>query len=377
MDSNAPRIYLSPPYLSGNEWNYLQEALRSNWIAPVGPFIERFEKEVCQVTNIQYSVALNSGTAAIHLGLQLLGVGVGDEVICPTLTFVATANPILYLGAKPIFVDSEPDTFNISPDNLRICLKDRLKQGKKPAAVIVVHLYGMPAKMDEIVSICAEYQVPILEDSAESLGALYNNQATGTFGKMGIYSFNGNKITTTSGGGMLVSNEPELINKACFLATQARDQASHYQHSAMGYNYRMSNLLAAIGCAQLEQLQGFIQKRRHIFETYHHQLANVNGFSFIQEAPNCFSTRWLTVLQIEPQLADTERVKLQTLLETHNIESRPVWKPLHLQPLFAGCEYYGEDIAERFFNRGLCLPSGSSLTDSDLERIITLIKESL
>ncbi len=381
MFTHTKRIYLSPPHMSGNEMTYIQDAFDTNWIAPLGPHVDAFEKELASYVGVNDAAAVSSGTAAIHLALRLLDVQAGDTVFCSSLTFVASANPIVYLGASPVFIDSEPETWNMSPQALERALYDAAQERKLPKAVIVVNLYGQSAKMDEILEICQAFDIPVIEDAAESLGSTYKGRASGSFGKFGIYSFNGNKIISTSGGGMLVSNEGEELNKARFLATQARDYAPHYQHSQTGYNYRMSNVLAGIGRAQLEVLEERVNARRAIFKRYVQELAHVPGIAFMPELPNTRSNRWLTVLTLDENEAGVSVEALLGALAEQNIEARPVWKPLHMQPLFEGVQFYphsdNEIISEQLFKRGLCLPSGSSLSEDEQMRVITCIKESL
>ena len=372
ISSSSPsrNILLSPPHIGENEQKFVQEAFASNWIAPAGPHIVAFEQEFCQVVGSGNAAALCSGTAALHLGLRLAGITKGDEVICSSLTFIATANPILYLGAKPIFIDSDRASWNMDPELLITTLRQRDRLGKRPKAVILVHLYGQSADIYPIKEICDHYEIPLIEDAAEALGATYKGVAPGTLGKFGIYSFNGNKIITTSGGGMLVSNDSELIDKARFLATQARDPAPYYQHSEMGYNYRLSNVLAGIGRGQLQVLSERVAARRRNFEIYQQALGNLPGVEFMPEASFGQSTRWLTCLTIDPDIFGSDRERVRLALAEQHIESRPVWKPLHLQPLFDGFESIGGQVAEDLFRYGLCLPSGSNLTDNDLERVI-------
>jgi pyridoxal phosphate-dependent aminotransferase EpsN len=369
--NKSPRIYLSPPHLSGLELAYIQQAFASNWVAPVGENLARFEQAVCNVTQAKYALALNAGTAAIHLGLRALGVGAGDIVICPSFTFIATANPILYLGATPIFIDSEAETWNISPEYLEKALIDCKQKNKLPKAIIVVHLYGQAAQMYEIQQIAQHYQIPILEDSAEALGSTYQGRALGTLGDIGIYSFNGNKIITTSAGGMLVTDSKEIYEKSLFRATQAKEKAPHYQHNELGYNYRLSNILAGIGCGQMEVLPERIRQRRSIYTLYQQFLANELAVTFLTEMPDSFSNRWLTcvLFRDEPQ-----REQVRLALSDENIEARPLWKPLHLQPLFQDFHYYGAQIAESLFEKGLCLPSGSQLQTEDIVRITEIVR---
>lgn len=373
------RIFLSPPHMSGNEMKYVQEAFQTNWIAPLGPNVDAFEKEIASYVGVNDAVAVSSGTAAIHLALSLLGVGKGDTVFCSTLTFVASANPILYQGAEPVFIDSEPDTWNMSPKALQRALQDAFVNGKLPKAVIVVNLYGQSAKMDEIVSLCDMYEVPVVEDAAESLGSYYKGKPSGTFGVIGIFSFNGNKIITTSGGGMLVTNDSNLAEKARFLATQARDKAIHYQHSQIGFNYRLSNILAGLGRGQLEVLKERVQARREVYGRYYKDLSIVNGIHFMPELADTISNRWLTAMLIYEKEAGIHAHEIIEALAKENIEARPVWKPLHLQPLFHDCKYFRhsetEDIAAYLFDKGVCLPSGSNLTPEDQSRIISCIKQ--
>ncbi|ARV62592.1 pyridoxal phosphate-dependent aminotransferase [Nostocales cyanobacterium HT-58-2] len=366
-------ILLSTPHIGDRELEFIKEAFDTNWIAPVGPHIDAFEQEFCEITGAGHAAAVSSGTAAIHLSLQLIGVKPGDEVFCSTLTFVATANPIIYLGAKPVFIDSDRTSWNMNPDLLREALEHRARIGKLPKAVVVVHLYGQSADINPILEACNQYEVPLIEDAAEALGATYKGRSPGTFGRIGIYSFNGNKIITTSGGGMLVSDEPELVAKARFLATQARDPAPHYQHSEIGYNYRLSNVLAGIGRGQLRVLNERVAVRRRNYEIYASALGNLPGIKFMPEATFGRATRWLTCLIVDPKAFGTNREQVRLALAKQQIETRPVWKPLHLQPVFAECECIGGEVAEDLFERGLCLPSGSNLTTQDLDRVIQAI----
>ncbi|WP_035564245.1 DegT/DnrJ/EryC1/StrS family aminotransferase [Hymenobacter sp. IS2118] len=377
------RLFLSPPHLGRHEINYVHKAIEDNWVAPAGPNLKGFEDDICAATGAAHCVALSSGTAAIHLGLILLGVGPGDEVLCPSFTFVATANPILYLGATPVFVDSEAETWNICPERLREAIVDRLARGKKLKALLLVHLYGMPAKLTEIMAIAAEFGLPVLEDAAEALGSTFNKQPLGSFGKVGVFSFNGNKILTTSGGGALVTTDAALAHKTRFLATQAKDDAPHYQHSEVGYNYRLSNVLAGIGRGQMGLLDERVKRRREIFAWYREHLAHLPGLTvaLAPEPTSSRSNRWLTTILLNapdpaapPQPAVTpETVRLQ--LETHNIESRPLWKPLHLQPLFQAAPMYGGAVCADLFARGLCLPSGTAMTDTELRRVAGALAE--
>ncbi|NOU65198.1 aminotransferase class I/II-fold pyridoxal phosphate-dependent enzyme [Paenibacillus sp. LMG 31461] len=381
MFTNKKRIYLSPPHMSGNEMAFIQEAFDTNWIAPLGPHVDAFEKEIASHVGLVDAAAVSSGTAAIHLALRLLNVAEGDTVFCSSLTFVASANPIVYLGATPVFIDSEPETWNMSPQALERAFYEAALNGKLPKAIIVVNLYGQSAKMDEIVALCKLFHVPIIEDAAESLGSTYKGRASGSFGKFGVYSFNGNKIISTSGGGMLVSNDVDGLNKARFLATQARDYALHYQHSQMGYNYRMSNILAGVGRAQLAVLEERVVARRVVFERYYHKLSHLPGIQFMPELPNTRSNRWLTALTVDAKEAGVSVETLIELLAEENIEARLVWKPLHMQPLFEGIAYYphsdNDNVSERLFQSGLCLPSGSSMTEEEQDRVITCIQKSI
>lgn len=370
----SARIYLSPPHLSGREQQLVAETFVSNWIAPLGPQVDAFEQECAAYVGAKHALALSSGTAALHLALLLLGIQPGDEVFVSTLTFSASVNPILYCGGRPVFIDSEPHSWNMDPALLAEALAHKAAVGKLPKAVIVVHLYGQTADMQPILELCQQYQVPVVEDAAEALGATYRGQAAGTMGYAGFYSFNGNKIITTSGGGMLISADKNFIDHARKLSTQARDQAPHYQHSEIGYNYRLSNVLAAIGRGQLELIEERVQARRRNFEFYHEALGHLPGLSFMPEAEWGRSNRWLTVLQIDPAEFGLDREQIRLALEAENIESRPVWKPMHLQPIFAPYEIFGGRVATALFNNGLCLPSGSSLTEADLTRITTHIR---
>lgn len=378
MANPQKRIYLSPPHMSGNEQKYINEAFETNWIAPLGPNVEAFEHELATYIGAKGALALSSGTSAIHLALRLLNVGKGDIVFVSTLTFIASANPILYLGAEPVFIDSEPTSWNMSPQALQNAFEDAKKKGKFPKAIIIVNLYGQSADMEPLMKIAHYYKVPIIEDAAESLGATYKGKLSGTFGKYGIFSYNGNKIITTSGGGMLISDELDAITKARFWATQARDPAPHYQHSEMGYNYRLSNILAGIGRGQLEVLEKRVKQKREVFERYYQALSNVEGLEFMPEASYGRSTRWLTTLTIDSKIIDIKPIDIINALARENIESRPVWKPLHLQPLFKGYQYYQYDdnnsISDILFENGICLPSGSNLSLEEQNRVIDIIK---
>lgn len=374
------KIWLSSPHLSGHEQKYVQEAFATNWIAPLGPNVDGFEQDLCKYVGIHHAAALSSGTAALHLALVMLGIGYGDVVLCQSFTFSASANPIVYQGATPVFVDSEPGTWNICPNALETALKReksdrRTAKGKKVKAVIAVHLYGMPAKMKEIVEICKRYEVPLIEDAAEALGSTYLGKKLGSFGLLNVLSFNGNKIITTSGGGALLSNDEHFIKKSRFLATQARDDAPHYQHSEIGYNYRLSNVCAGIGRGQMEVIDERVAQRRGNFDFYQHEFSTTEGITFQPEAKESFSNRWLSCLVIEPEkTGGITREDIRLKLAAHNIEARPLWKPMHLQPIFAKAPYYGGNVAEKLFQDGLCLPSGSNLTEEDLGRVVDVVK---
>ena len=372
------KIWLSSPHMGGAEQQFVKEAFDTNWVAPLGPNVSGFESDLeAYIGDDSYVAALSSGTAALHLALIILDVKPEDEVICQTFTFSASANPIKYLGAHPVFVDSEKDTWNICPIALEEAIKDRIAKGKKPKAIIAVHLYGMPCKMDEIMSISEKYQIPVLEDSAEALGSTYKGKKCGTFGHLAALSFNGNKIITTSGGGALVSKDTAEKHKAVFLATQARDQAPHYQHSEVGYNYRMSNICAGIGRGQMQVLDAHIALRRTMNDFYKNYFKDMEGVTVFSE-PNqdFFSNHWLSAIVIDPEKCNGKTsTDLRLFLDTHNIESRPLWKPMHLQPVFEGTPYYGTKVAEDLFDNGLCMPSGSNLTDSDRNRIITALND--
>jgi dTDP-4-amino-4,6-dideoxygalactose transaminase len=417
--SSKPKIYLSSPHLGSQEFEFVREAFATNWIAPLGPHVDGFEREFCERLNhpaedggrtadgggrtaALHAAALSSGTAALHLALKLVGLQRGDEVFCSSLTFSASANPIAYEGGQPVFIDCERASWNMDPVRLAEALEDRHKKGTLPRAVIVVHLYGQCADLDAIMALCERYGVAVIEDAAEALGAIYfsseqvskeetertANQGSvssvsswarktlspGTLGKLGIFSFNGNKIITTSGGGMLVSPDEALIKKARFLATQARDPAPHYQHSEIGYNYRLSNVLAGIGRGQLQVLADRVNARRANCVFYEKAFADLPGISFMPEAPWNRCTRWLTCILVDPAAFGADREAIRLALEAENIEARPVWKPMHLQPVFAGCDRFGGEVAEDLFNRGLCLPSGSNLTEADLARVVEVVR---
>lgn len=370
-----PKIWLSSPHMGGQELKYIHEAFDTNWIAPLGPNVDGFEKDITVYLQEGHASALSSGTAALHLALILAGVGPGDEVICQSMTFSASANPIAYLGAIPVFIDSEPGSWNMCPNALEDAIKERITKGKKPKAILPVHLYGMPADMVAINQIAERYEIPVIEDAAEALGSDINGKRCGTWGMLAALSFNGNKIITTSGGGALTGHDEHLISKSRFLATQARDPAPHYQHSEIGYNYRMSNITAGIGRGQMEVLDQRVNQRRHNFHHYKNAFEGIEAISFQEEPEGCFSNRWLTTLIIDPSKGSCKtREDIRTRLEAFNIETRPLWKPMHLQPVFAGAPYYGGNVAEALFQDGLCLPSGSNLTTENLDFVVDNIK---
>lgn len=402
MKNSEPRIYLSSPHMGGDELNYIQEAFDTNWIAPLGANVDGFEKDLQAYTGRGHAAVVTSGTAAIHLALILCGVEPGDEVVCQSLTFTASANPIRYLGANPVFIDSEAETWNMDPDLLEQAILDRMERkensdNNKPKAIILVHLYGMPAKVDQILEIAAKYGIPVIEDAAEALGSSVKGKMCGTFGRLSALSFNGNKIITTSGGGALLGDEKDLMTKARFLSTQARDDAPHYQHSELGYNYRMSNIVAGIGRGQMRVIDDRVSVRRSNHDYYFRELngtwlntktdhpirdlgMNVkdssSGIYFLQEPDNCFSNRWLSTILVNPnETGGITRDNIRLALKDENIESRPLWKPMHLQPLYKDFPYYGRGISDKVFKYGLCLPSGSNLTDEDRLRIVSAIKE--
>jgi pyridoxal phosphate-dependent aminotransferase EpsN len=363
--------------MSGKEKEYIEEAFTSNWIAPLGPQVDAFENEMADYIGCR-TLAVSSGTAALHLALRLLGVGRGDIVFCSSLTFIGSVNPVLYLGAEPVFIDSEPKSWNMSPAALEKAFNWAKSAGRMPKAVIIVDLYGQSADYEPLLKICQEYEVPVVEDAAEALGASYNGKACGTMGRYGVFSFNGNKIITTSGGGMLAANDEEALKKALFWATQARDPAPWYQHSEMGYNYRMSNIAAAIGRGQLQVLDDRVNAHRVIFERYNEALGNIPGVGFMPEPGYSRSNRWLTVMTLDAEICEVEPMQIINALADENIESRPLWKPMHMQPLFAGCRYFthgdGESIGDKLFASGLCLPSGSSMAEEEQQRVIELVK---
>ena len=373
---NNSKIWLSSPHMGGNEQKFVKEAFDTNWVAPLGPNVTSFEQDLETYIGAKSFVgALSSGTAALHLGLILLNVKAGDEVLCQSFTFSASANPIVYLGATPVFIDSEKDTWNICPNALEEAIKDRILKGKKPKVIIAVHLYGMPFKVDQIRAISNKYEIPILEDSAEALGSTYKGRKCGTFGDIGVLSFNGNKIITTSGGGAIVTKSLELKNKAIFLATQARDNAPHYQHSQIGYNYRMSNICAGIGRGQMEVLDSHIEKRREMHQFYVDIFKDKEGIEVFSEINlDYFSNHWLSSITINPKKnKNKSREDLRLLLDSNAIESRPLWKPMHLQPIFKDAPYYGGTVCEELFEYGLCLPSGSNLVTEEKDRIKKII----
>ena len=368
------KIWLSPPHIGELERQLVKEVFDSNWIAPAGPHIDSFEIALAKLSNNFNIAALSSGTAAIHLALILAGVQSGDDVICSSFTFSASANPIKYLGANPIFIDSEKESWNMCPQLLNEAINDRIKNNRKPKAIVLVHLYGMPAQINEIISIANKFEIPVIEDAAEALGSKFQNQQLGTFANFGVYSFNGNKIITTSGGGALVCRDNKYVAKAKFLATQARDTAHHYQHSTIGYNYRMSNVCAAIGLGQLESLSFKVSRKREIFNFYKRELAAIQEISFLEESDECFSNYWLTTIILDKK-STIDRMQMRFHLEKDNIESRPLWKPMHLQPIFKDCVSYTNGVSEDLFNRGLCLPSGVGMNDEDLKRVVAKIKQ--
>ncbi|MHA6727092.1 DegT/DnrJ/EryC1/StrS family aminotransferase [Chryseobacterium sp. A301] len=369
------KIWLSSPHMGGNELKYIHEAFDANWVAPLGPNVNGFEEDIEKYLKADIKVAaLSAGTAALHLALIECGVKAGDEVICQSMTFSASANPIAYQGALPVFVDSEPETWNICPIALETAIKDRIANGKTPKAIIAVHLYGMPFKVDEVMAVSKKYNVPVIEDAAEALGSTYKGIACGTFGRFGVLSFNGNKIITTSGGGALVCHSKEDKDQAVFLSTQARDQAPHYQHSQIGYNYRMSNISAGIGRGQMEVLDDRVEARRRMNEFYQDLLQDVEGITVFNEpSEDYFSNHWLSAIVVDEATAGFNREDLRLALEKDNIESRPLWKPMHLQPVFQSSPYYGASVAEDLFSNGLCLPSGSNLSNDDRKRIKNVI----
>lgn len=385
LSRSDKRILLSYPHMSGDELRLVKDAFESNWIAPLGPHVDAFEKETAAYAGVKSALALSSGSAAIHLGLRLLDVKAGDTVFCSTLTFIASVAPAIYQDATPVFIDSDEETWNMSPVALQKAFDDAVKTGKMPKCVIVAELYGQPPKMDEICTICDKYNVPILEDSAEALGATYNGKKCGSFGKVGVYSYNGNKIITTSGGGMLISDDEQYIDKARFWSTQARDKAPWYEHTEIGYNYRMSNILAAIGRGQMLHLEERIDRRRAIYQKYKQELEKIPGVKLMPETPNCRSIQWLTAITVDKEATGKIFMDVINYLNDMNIESRPVWKPMHLQPYFIerNAKYFqhgeGDDasVSDKLFNTGICLPSASAMTDEEQEYVIKAVKEAI
>ena len=371
--ANYEKIWLSPPHISDNEQKYVDEAFSQNWIAPAGPHLDRFEKEISNISSNYSVAALASGTAAIHLALILLDVKQNDFVICSSFTFSASVNPIIYQKAKPVFIDSETETWNMDPILLDKAIKACIKEGNKPKAIILVHLYGFPAKLNEIMEISNKYDIPVIEDAAEAIGSKYNDQPLGTFGEIGIFSFNGNKIITTSSGGAIISKNKNYIEKAKFLSTQARNNFPHYEHSEIGYNYRMSNVCAAIGIGQIQVLESRVEKRRHIYNYYRKNLSSIPFISFVEDIEEFYSNRWLTTILISNK-SEINREDIRLELLKNNIESRPLWKPMHLQPVFNSYKSFNNGVSEDFFNRGLCLPSGSNMDEKDLQRVVNVIK---
>lgn len=371
--SHRPRAYLSPPYLTGDERQFVEEAFASNWIAPLGPQVDAFETEIAQVVGVAHALALSSGTAALHLSMVLLGVGAGDEVLCSSFTFSASANPIVYQRGRPVFLDCD-ESWTLDPNLLEDEFRRSTRLGRRPRALVGVDLYGQTCNYGAIEGLCEKFGIPLVEDSAEALGATYGTRWAGSLGKLGVLSFNGNKIITTSGGGMLLSNDENLIRQARFLATQARDVAPHYEHSQVGFNYRLSNLLAAVGRGQLRTLEERVGARRRNFDAYVEGLAGLPGLSFMPEAPWGRSNRWLTCITLDPSRSGASREDVRLALEAENIEARPVWKPMHLQPVFEGCRAVGGAVSRRIFETGLCLPSGSNLSADDRDRVIAVVR---
>ena len=368
------RIYLSPPDIGADERRFVNEAFDTNWVAPVGPHLAAFEEEMCASHGVGGAVCLSSGTAGLHLAMRLIGVRPGDEVLCSTFTFAGTVNPILYEGGVPVFIDSERRSWNMDPALLAEALADRVDRGHRPRAVVVADIYGACAAWDEIRAAAAAHDVIVIEDAAEAVGATYHGQFAGSFGAIGVYSFNGNKIMTTSGGGMIVSSNQAYIEHARKLATQAREPAAHYEHHELGYNYRMSNVLAGIGRGQLRSLPTRVAKRRQIFDYYRSRLGDLPGVDFMPEVPGCRGNRWLTCLTVDPGEADVERDGVLASLHADNIEARPLWKPMHQQPLYAGAISYGGAVSDELFARGICLPSGSAMSAADLKRVVKAVR---
>lgn len=375
-DIGAP-ILLSTPHMGESELHFIEEAFRTNWIAPLGPNVDAFESEIADLVGAGHAAAVSSGTAALHLAVRILGVKPGDRVFCSTLTFAASANPIVYEGGEPVFIDSEPDSWNMSPRALERAFDAAVAEGWLPRAVIVVNLYGQSADMDALNAICDRHGVPVIEDAAESLGARYKGKPSGIFGRMGVYSFNGNKIITTSGGGMLLSDDEELIKQARFLATQARDPAPHYQHSQIGFNYRMSNILAGVGRGQLQVLDQRVEARRAVYEAYRDGLADIEGLEWQPEPDWSYSNRWLSALTIDPEVTGFTASEVIRRLADEMIEARPVWKPMHLQPVFAHCRHFAhgnEPVSDRIFDRGICMPSGSNMSPGEIARVVDAMR---
>lgn len=372
--SRPPRIYLSPPHLSGREQEMITEAVASNWIAPLGPHVDAFEDEFAERIGVSAAAAMSSGTAALHVALLLAGVEAGDEVLVSTLTFAGSVNPILYIGATPVFIDSEMESWNLDPALVAEAVESRARTGRPPAAVVVVHLYGQSANLDPILEVCGKHGVPVIEDAAEALGATYNGRSVGSFGLMSIFSFNGNKIITTSGGGMLVTDDPELAARARKLASQAKEPALHYEHVEVGYNYRLSNLLAALGRGQLEMLEEKVAARRRVFDRYVEGLGDLPGIRFMPEPEWGSSTRWLTTLTVSEAEFGVGPLDICRRLEEHNVEARPLWKPMHLQPVFRGFPALEIGVSDHLFDDGLCLPSGSDLDAGQQDRVVELVR---
>lgn len=369
------RIYLSPPHLSSYERELVQDALDSNWIAPLGPHVDAFEREFIEYHGEGYAAAVSTGTAAMHLVLRRLGVGPGDKVFCSSLTFIGSVSPVIFLGAQPVFVDSEPSSWNMDPELLAEELENCAFKKNMPKAVIVVHLYGQCADMDPILEVCNQFEIPVIEDAAEAISAEYKGRKAGTMGEAGIFSFNGNKLITTSSGGMVLSKNEEIIDSVKYLATQAREPVPHYQHSEIGYNYRMSNILAAIGRGQLSVVEERIEQARHIFGYYFERLGKLPGIGFMPEPDWSRGNRWLTCITVNPVEFGCTREDVRIYLDEHNVESRPLWKPMHLQPVFRGCRMVGGGVSEELFENGLCLPSGTSMNERDLDFVCGLIEE--
>lgn len=375
VDSLTQRIFLSPPHMSGEELAHVQQAFADNWIAPAGPHLAEFEQRFCDYLGTKYAVALSSGTAAIHLALLECGVTSGDDVLVSTLTFAGSVNPILYLGARPVFIDCDAQSWNLDPQLLEDTLREKVYSGKRPKALVPVHLYGQSADMAPIMEICDRYGVTVIEDAAEALGTTYCNRRPGTFGKAGAFSFNGNKIITTSGGGMLVSDDKQLIDRVRKLSSQAREPFPHYEHVEVGFNYRMSNILAAIGIGQLSVIEDRVHRKREIYAFYKGNVGDLPGITFVEEMDYGRHTRWLTVILVDAAKFGANREQIRLRLEKHNIESRPLWKPMHLQPVFKDYEVIGGAVSEQLFKQGLCLPSGTALTEEQLAYVVSTIRE--